>query len=236
MLFKRKSKNNEIVFINTSGFMDLEQPLLASTVLPEWYKKHSSYLSNDKKNIDINGNGNSTAKKCIPIFDAMTAGYLILLAADVWVSIKENEQCFTSNFDLVEKHSKDQALDHPKSNNYDYPKIINSWGIKTPKGYSTLFIQPMHRDSVFTILPGIVDTDKYVAPVNFPMVLNDPNFEGLIPKGTPVAQVIPFKRDDWQIKFGGIEDFKEYKNVTTKLKTVFFEGYKTMFRTIKKYG
>lgn len=236
MFSKRKSKNNEIVFINTSGFMDLEQPISATTLLPEWYKEHPSYLDNNKKYVYSDKTTSSTIKKCLPIFDAMTSGYLIPLPADVWVSIKDDKQFFTSNMDVIEKHTKEQIVNYPISSNYDYPKIKNYWGIKTPKGYSTLFVQPMHRDSTFTIIPGIVDTDKYVSPVNFPMVINDPNFQGLIPKGTPVAQAIPFKRDDWQMKFGGIEDFKEHNNVTIKLKTVFFEGYKNMFRTVKKYG
>ena len=54
----------------------------------------------------------------------------------------------------------------------------------------------MHRESVFTIMDGIVDTDSYNALVNFPFFLNDWSYEGLIPAGTPMAQVIPFKRED----------------------------------------
>jgi hypothetical protein len=93
----------------------------------------------------------------------------------------------------------------------------------------------MHRESVFTILPGIVDTDTYTASVNFPMVINDPNFEGLIPKGTPIAQVIPFKREDWQMKIGSKEELIEQNNITQKLQTKFFDRYKSMFWTKKEY-
>jgi hypothetical protein len=98
-----------------------------------------------------------------------------------------------------------------------------------------MFIQPMHRESVFTILPGIVDTDIYSVPVNFPFVVNDPNFEGLIPKGTPIAQVIPIKRDAWKMEFGGQEELDEQANITTKLQTKFFDRYKTMFWSRKEY-
>jgi hypothetical protein len=98
-----------------------------------------------------------------------------------------------------------------------------------------MFVQPMHRESVFTILPGIVDTDMYTAPVNFPFVINDSNFEGLIPKGTPIAQVIPIKRDAWKMEFGGQEELIEQANITTKLQTKFFDRYKTMFWSRKEY-
>ena len=98
-----------------------------------------------------------------------------------------------------------------------------------------MFVQPMHRESVFAILPGIVDTDEYYAPVNFPMVINNPEFEGLIPKGTPIAQVIPFKRESWSMTFGGDKERKEQSNITNKLNTKFFDRYKNMFRQNKEY-
>jgi hypothetical protein len=88
---------------------------------------------------------------------------------------------------------------------------------------------------VFTILPGIVDTDEYYAPINFPMVINDPNFEGLIPKGTPIAQVIPFKRESWKMEIGGEKELAEQEKVGQKLLTKFFDRYKTMFRANKEY-
>jgi hypothetical protein len=93
----------------------------------------------------------------------------------------------------------------------------------------------MHRESVFSILPGVVDTDSYTAPVHFPFTLNDPKFEGLIPAGTPIAQVIPFKRNNWEMKFGGEKEIIEQQKVQTKLITKFFDRYKSMFRQPKEY-
>ena len=98
-----------------------------------------------------------------------------------------------------------------------------------------MFVQPMHSVSVFRILPGIVDTDDSYSPVNFPMVINDPDFEGLIPKGTPIAQVIPFKRESWTMQFGGDKERKEQEENTAHLNTKFFDRYKTMFRKNKEY-
>jgi hypothetical protein len=224
-----------ITFTNVSGFNDLEQPQPASKFIPDWYKNMESYIGEDKKP-GGNGETKATIKRCMPVFDAITAGYIILSPADVYVSIKDGEQYFEwSSLGLVQFHPIEQAPTHPNKNRHAYPKWINYWAIKTPKGYSTMFVQPMHRESVFTILPGIVDTDEYYSPVNFPMVINDPEFEGLIPKGTPIAQVIPFKRDSWSMKFGSEKEIKEQSNTTKKLKTKFFDGYKTMFRQSKEY-
>jgi hypothetical protein len=224
-----------IKFSNTNGWKDLEQPQPASAFIPDWYKNVNSYTGG-KKETDGKGNTKATIKKCMPVFDAIISGYIITSPADVIVTLKDGEQYFEwANFGLISFHPIDQAPNHPERKPHQYPKWNNPWAIKTPKGYSTMFVQPMHRESVFTILPGIVDTDTYTAPVNFPFVVNDPNFEGIIPKGTPIAQVIPFKRDAFKMEFGGQEELIEQASITTKLQTKFFDRYKTMFWHRKEY-
>lgn len=224
----------KITFTNTTS-AELEQPKPASKVVPQWYKNTNSYINNEKKPTG-SGNASATIKRCIPVFDAITAGYIIESPADVFVSIKEGGQWFEwSDFGLISFHPIEQAPDHPARKPFAYPKWTNPWAIKTPKGYSTLFVQPFHRESVFTILPGIVDTDHYTAPVNFPFVINDPTFEGLIPKGTPIAQVIPFKQDSWTMELGNKKDLEAQAKVAKKLQSKFFDRYKSMFWTKKEY-
>jgi len=242
-----------IKFTNTSGYKDLLKPVPAYTMVPDWYKQTESYIGGDKKPGGTGGT-KATVKRCMPVFDAFTAGYLILSPADVWVSVKESmavnektlepiegepnirDQHFEwSALDLISFHPIEQAPLHPAKNEFSYPKWKNHWSIETPKGYSIQIVQPMHRDSVFTIMPGVVDTDKYTSPINFPMVINDPNFEGLIPKGTPIAQIIPFKRESWHMEIGKESDIINQENVTFELQTKFYDRYKGMFRTIKEY-
>jgi hypothetical protein len=243
----------KIKFTNTSGYKDFPKPVPAYTMVPDWYKQTDSYVGGEKK---PNGEGGTiaTIKRCMPVFDAMTAGYLILLPADVWVTVNEMKavdpetgepidgeptkktQSFEwANFGLISFHPIDQAPLHPAKNEYPYAKFNNFWAIKTPRGYSVEIMQPVHRESVFTILPGIVDTDRYTAPINFPMVINDPDFQGLIPKGTPIAQIVPFKRESWHMELGKESDFVDQNNVATELQSKFFDRYKSMFRTIKEY-
>jgi hypothetical protein len=225
----------DIIFTNISGYPNLEKPQPASKFIPDWYKQMESYMGG-KKEPDGEGNSMATIKRCMPVFDAITAGYIITLPADVYVSIINGKQIFQwASFNLVRFHPLEQAPEHPLRNEHAYPKWTTHWSIRTPKGYSTLFVQPMHRESVFTIFPGIVDTDEYYAPVNFPFVMNDPKFEGLIPKGTLLGQLIPFKRESWTMQFGQEKEFKKQQDNHTLLNTKFFDRYKTMFRQNKEY-
>lgn len=226
----------KIIFTNTLQDEIIIKPVPSQTVLPEWYKKIDSYRNNNKKGLENNTATNATIKKCMPVFDAISAGYIILLPADVWVTIEDGFQKFTwANYNLVQFHHEEQTITHPNSNNQNMPKWINPWAIKTPKGYSTMFVQPFHRESVFTILPGIVDTDKFNHPVNFPFVMNDTKWEGLIPQGTPIVQVIPFKRDNWKSSLGTEEDVKISHKQFRILQNRFFDRYKNLFRTPKEY-
>jgi hypothetical protein len=215
---------------------DIDLPVMASSLLPEWYKEMESYIGGSKKPPISNGTS-STIKKCIPVFDALTTGYIITLPGDLYVTQVDGQPYYrwTSN-SKIEFHSRTQLSTYPEYKDLNnFPKFTNPWSIKTPKGYSCLFTQPFHRPSPFTILDGIVDTDKYFAPVNFPFVLNDITWEGIIPKGTPIAQVIPFKRESWKLKIGNKKIIKEQKLITSKLMSKFFDSYKTQFWTRKEY-
>lgn len=236
----------KIKFIDTIGVPEEYQPKPAQEIIPDWYKQSKSYVSGIKKPLE-KGITSATIKRCMPVFDAISGGYIITSYTDIFISQREETypNGKTASFpwyqwpslNPIEFHSVDQAPIHPQRNGHDisYPKWINPWAIQTPKGYSSLFIQPMHRESVFTILPGIVDTDTYTAPVNFPFVLNDINFEGIIPAGTPIAQVIPFKRDSWEMEIGDEKDFIGQAKVSNKLRTKFFDSYKSQFRSSKEY-
>jgi hypothetical protein len=83
------SKNINIKFVHELGLDFLYPPVPTSKMLPEWYKKTESYLSETK--IPTFGNEtNSSIKKCIPVFDILTAGYFILSPSDIYVSHEED--------------------------------------------------------------------------------------------------------------------------------------------------
>lgn len=259
-------KVNNIIFTDSVGVPEKFKPQPASLFVPDWYKNMDSYRSGDKKP-DGSGQTSATIKRCMPVFDAITAGYIIISYVDVYVSQKE---AFYADQDYhiktgktksltkaqikkrnlretipyyewptyapISFHPLEQAPEHPSNTGHIlYPKWINPWSIKTPPGYSTLFVAPMHQPSVFRILEGVVDTDQYDSPVNFPFVLNDITYEGLIPAGTPIAQVIPFRRESWEMEMGSIKNAKSQFETTQTLRTKFFDSYKSQFRQPKEY-
>ena len=230
----------EITFTPTVHILKDYHPKPAKNIIPEWYKELESYIGGKKV---PNGRGGitSTIKRCMPVFDSMVAGYLIFLHTDVYVSQKFDEQTGKiapfyewAGYNAIEFHHPLQAPTHPQTNGFNYPKFVNPWGIITPKGYSVLITQPFHRESVFTILSGIVDTDTYHTAIHFPFVLNDSSFEGLIPAGTPIAQVIPFKRDSWthEIK----EKSEKVDEQLLRITTHFWDTYKNVFRQKKEFN
>lgn len=225
----------KITFTNVSNNNEIDKPQPASQFVPDWYKKMSSYTNGKKVPIDSGSNG--TVKKCMPVFDAITAGYIITSSADLYVEQIDGEPYYRwAAMDLIAFHSTFQTPGHPfKKSDDDTPKFINNWAIKTPKGYSCLFVNPMHRDLPFTILPGIVDTDSYLRNVNFPFVLNDLTWEGLIPAGTPIAQVIPFKRESWKMEFGTKKTNQETLGQMDKMSLVFWDRYKRFWWQRKEY-
>ena len=71
-----------------------------------------------------------------------------------------------------------------------------------PDGYSGLIVHPLNRlDLPFFTISGTVDFDTFYYPkvTNIPFYIKK-GFSGIIPKGTPMFQIIPVKREHWESK------------------------------------
>ena len=228
---------NEIILTDTKGVIPDYFPKPAKSMTPEWYKNTKSYIG--KKEVTELG-PTSTIKKCVPVLDILSAGYIIPTWCDIWVAKTEGKLVFrTGNETMkIDWHPIVQLPLHPNAKDNEAAfKFLNPWSIKTPKGYSCFFVAPFHNPNpYFEILGAIVDTDTYVAPVNFPFFMKSTDFEGLIPAGTPIAQVIPFKRQSWKMKFGGhVDEVNALKN-TAELKTSLFNSYRQRFWSKKEFN
>lgn len=180
----------------------IPHPVPAFKNLPDWVKAMKNHTHEGR---DHFGGPGMTAKKCSPMMDAMMAGYHILLAGDVHVTVDERGMSIVANpnpglGELVQFHSKDQAGGKTSpSFPGDVPKFINPWVIKTRKGYSCRIDAPVNRfDPRFTCLSAIVDTDsdRYTKQINFPAIWHQKEFAGIIKAGTPLVTVTPFRRND----------------------------------------
>jgi len=198
------------------------KPYPAVKNLPKWFLDMEPYKDPSSPNYPDDGKlhfrnkvANATFKKCVPLLDGMSAGYIIPLWADVMI-----EQ-FDTGPNIFWKTNKNTFAIHGESSSHIVPppgyenivyKYNNCWIPQTPKGYSCLIISPIgHNDLPFKAIPAIVDTDSSTLELVFPMWIKK-GFEGIVEKGTPMVQVIPFKRDDWDSTFDYYED-GEYSNI-----------------------
>ncbi len=218
--------NKKITFWSDATEFNILKPFSASRAVPSWYRKMKGV--ND---------GIMSIKKCVPFLDSLTSGYMIPLPSDVFWN--KEKQDFESNSFIhpVSMHESSQTEEmYISENYYSNPFKWNSnWMIKTPKGYSTLFIHPLNRmDLPFYSFSGIVDTDRHPMIINFPFVLKK-NFEGKIEAGTPMIQAIPFKRDKWSSNF--IDEGTSYSYpYTYKVMEPPFGYYKRKFWSRKEFG
>lgn len=185
----------------------LPRPIPAVTGLPDWFKAMPQKAYNLTMAAD-----SPTVKKCPPFIDAMTYGFLIPLPVDL--EVRDGE--FFWNFEVpkgfvseyshspIGFHDPSQVAGTPYADDDRYIiKFNNFWTIEAPPGHSVLFTHPLNRtDLPFTTITGLVDCDKFSSsPVNFPARWHDPDFNGVLPKGTPVAQCLPVKRESWVARF-----------------------------------
>ena len=200
------------------------KPFPAKQMLPKWWKDMTPYQKthdnpDGKKLIIENFHANTTFKKCTPMLDSLTSGYIIPLWADVQVRQIDDNPVITWR---VQQKSVFQV--HGENSNYvETPygyysqvfKYMNGWIPNTPKGYSYLVTQPFgYKNLPFRPVSAIVDGDSSTLEI-LPPIWVKKGFEGIVEKGTPIIQIIPFKRDNWKSEFDYYKD-GEYKILEEK--------------------
>lgn len=185
----------------------IPEPRAAIKNLPNWFKDLSPTCEGENDERDVFGDKRMSAKKCLPMLDAMSLGYVIPLAGDLHIKTNHNNsQIHVTNppgLKLCEFHSADQLGGENKLGieHGDALKFINQWIIKTAPGWSVLFTAPLnHFNQPFTCFSGLVDTDVYPKHVNFPAILNQYDLDIRIPAGTPLVTAIPIKRNSFPKK------------------------------------
>jgi len=181
----------------------LPPPIPATLGVPGWLKAMPTQAFNS-----INMREDDTVKRCPPFVDAMTCGFLIPLICDL--KIENGEITWDNDFppggelnfprSPIGFHDASQVVGSPLfASDRFLVKFHNLWTIEAPEGYAILFTHPLNRfDLPFTTLSGLVDCDRYRDNwIHFPAHWHDVNFNGVLSKGTPVAQCIPVKREKW---------------------------------------
>jgi hypothetical protein len=212
-------------------------PTPSVKAIPSWFKKLPKYIGGEAI-FDGEGNANLTIKACPPFLDSMMSGYMLYTESDIMVTQKEEGPWleWRGARGMISTHGKSQIDKKQVPEGYsDQPlKFTNLWQIVTPRGYSTMFTHPENRsDLPFITLSGVVETDEYKSGINFPFMIRE-NFEGIIPAGTPIVQLHPFKRESWAMELGK-SDPKKIRISDMVLNHKITGGYKSLWWKRKEY-
>jgi len=213
--------------LNNEDLKYVEIPKPAKNFIPEWWKKQELSINNH------NPFDNLSFKACVPFLDSLTSGYMMHTSQDIFVKI-ENENPYmswpTSPSPIIVRDSRDN-LPVPIGHHNTHFAWSTNFGFELPKGYSLLVTHPLNRfDLPFTSVSGIID-DSVPWSGNFTFWLKK-DFEGVIPKGTPMAQIIPFKRESWKSERS--EYLSEFAKIKAHEKSTILSGYYKKFIHKKK--
>jgi len=239
--------SNKIIFHSNKSYNKLEEssnPEPTSKVVPKWYSEADLYVKdprNGKYIPNYDGGKTPTFKACPAMLDLFTTGYVLKTPCDLEFYKKDNKLKVK-----VPEEYKDFCDERPPMPGFVYPKGYSknhfhwwpNWAPELPEGYSALYVNPLNNFGLpFITVAGIIDNDKFNTPGLMPFFLQE-DFEGIIEKGTPYVQIIPFKRDDWEMSLQ-IHTQKELIERHMKSADTFrkIDGgiYKKFFWTRRKY-
>ena len=222
------------------------KPMPAIRCIPDWYKAQPGNKG-DAEMIPRGGIAASTVKRCMPIFDAMTAGYMIVAPCDIHLDATNPDklewqipvQLQSLKADMFATHAPEQYENYPIDPEHYHKqlfRILPTWSVGTDEGYSVLFTNPYHTDdSPLWAFTGLIDTDGFISEGHVSFLVKK-GFKGVIKQGTPLYQLIPFKREDWQAEYLTPEKARPViEKQRFNLRSTFINGYKNKFRSKKEY-
>lgn len=201
-----KNKSPEVNFVTKiKGLTLLEDclPKPAHEYIPQWWKDSPTVKTENTFDSKTSGN----MKACPSFADYFTKGYIV----PMWVDSYLKYDSETGQWSWTVSDNRFSWDYHPNSQYLDYVdhKFLNKnsfftfksqlpWNIFTTKGYS-LYQLPtfFHFNEDFSVVPGVRDTDIY-HEMNIQILIHSDKKEIFIPRGTPIAQYIPFKREKTQ--------------------------------------
>ena len=183
------------------------KPVLAKKLLPDWWKKM-------KVNQIVRGKVTQTIRACPAMHDWTKSGWYITTNRDIQVLVgSDRESVGVNKFITKDENGTYNSPSHPADqfdNAFEYLaegehvkdafKMRNGWNIKTPEGYSCFYLDPfLHQNKFFSTWHGVIDTDKFNTNYDNSQIIFYPKVDHsfVIKKGTPIVQIIPFKREEW---------------------------------------
>jgi hypothetical protein len=214
-----------IKFVRNRPWLTAESdsaPKATIKTIPEWYKSADRFAQNPMtgKPWEMpDGSGKiPTWKACPAIYDIMGTGYVYRTPCDIefFEDSAGSIQC-----KVLDARNRDFVGFRPPMAQFKAPMGYHEthfawwadWAVEVPEGYSVLYTQPFNRFELpFLTTSGIIDNDHVHLPGTMPFYVVK-GFTGVIPAGTPYAQLLPFKREDWESK---VDTSIEYEEMAKK--------------------
>lgn len=228
---------NKIKFICGEPSVAKHYPVIpAGQYKPEWYRKLKPWVGEPHQSYP-------TIKKCMPVGDLINMGYMVVNPVEQEISIAPRLDTGVTGFSREypmgwsmqapqEGHEHEQCPIAVQGKLRDYITFSVPWRIETPPGYSCLIMSPFyHFEDRFTLFPAVIDTDTIDVPWNnWPGAVLKDHF--VLEPGAPLAQIIPFKREDWQME---TEVDKDALKRDTGLKFFLSDAYAKIFHRKKRF-
>lgn len=197
-----------IRFVSNRAWLNGESPSRPNTAvknIPAWYRDADRYamMPNGDYWIGPDNDKVVTWKACPALYDIFGTGYVYKTPCDIEFFIDSSNRISVKVLD-------DQYLDfvHPREKMPQFVSPLGyhenhfawwaDWAVELPPGYSAIYSQPYNRfDLPFMTTSGIIDNDKVSLPGTMPFFISK-EWTGILPAGTPYAQIIPFKRENWK--------------------------------------
>lgn len=210
------------------SLVKLAPPVPAARYYPKWlrdmdphYHRVTDYQTFPP---ELKVRQNSTVKLCPAIIDFLRAGYVMPLWCDYSISLNRDG---TFNWQTPNKefwmtgHPRVQYETMPNEGFPSEIKFMSPWYCRTSPGYSIRILPCYyHFEYLWTAMPGMVHTDQHHT-THINVLFNIKEGQIVIPRGTPMVYVIPFRREryDLEVREGTEYDVKlidEYQAVARR--------------------
>ncbi len=194
-----------------TAYENMFRPIPASKMLPDWWKKSKVHAL---QNMGVT----ITLRACPAMHDVLATGYYICTNRDIecvydetpsggfWHVRAEGNSASATNL-------KNQLLDNfvfiqgdgSDERPHDAFKFQVPWMVTTPPGYSCLYLDPfLFQNKYFRTWQGLMDTDMFNNNTDNSQVIVYPLAKNTftILEGTPIVQVIPYRREEWVASYG----------------------------------
>lgn len=185
--------------------LEVAPPVPAGSVLPGWWRDTEPHYQRQTPfqvyPSELRLRQNATVRTCPGIRDYLTGGYILPLWSDVAITFDGDTyrwEAARSDF-AIESHEPAQYEKMPSSGFPVAIKFISPWFCRTPPGYSIRMLPCFYFfEQLWQALPGVIHSDTLHA-TNVNLFFEITKGQIVLPEGTPLAHVIPYRRERYAL-------------------------------------